>query len=101
MTVVRIPRSRGEGPLTEDFDVRASLQPVLHCFRLIFVQWARRVDSRISALRSGKCPDRKRARRMASAQFEVDMQSAFQAKFPYTIVVRGLLGGESGFHGDK
>ncbi len=47
------------------------------------------------ALRSGVCPDRRRARRTASALLEVAMQSAFQEKCSYTMAVRGLLDGES------
>ncbi len=39
------------------------------------------------------CLGRRRARRMASARFEVAIQSAFQEKFSYTMVVLGLLGG--------
>ncbi len=42
-------------------------------------------------LQSGVCPDRKQARRTAFALFEVVMQSAFQEKCSYTMVVRGLL----------
>ncbi len=41
------------------------------------------------------CPDLRRARRTASAQFEVVMQFSFQQKFLYTIAVRGLLRGAS------
>ncbi len=44
------------------------------------------------ALRSGMFPDRRRARRTASARLEVAMQSAFQAKFSYTMACwTGLL----------
>ncbi len=35
----------------------------------------------------GVCLDRRRARRMASARLEVAMQSAFQEKFPYIMVM--------------
>ncbi len=38
------------------------------------------------------CPDRRRARRTASALLEVALQSAFQEKCSYPMAVRGLLG---------
>ncbi len=37
------------------------------------------------------CPDRRRARRTASALLEVALQSAFQEKCSYTMFVRGLF----------
>ncbi len=43
----------------------------------------------------GVCPDRRRARRTASARFEVALQSAVQEKFSYAIAIRGLLSGRS------
>ncbi len=42
----------------------------------------------------GMCSDRRRARRTESARLQVAMLSAFQEKFSYLMVVRGLLGGE-------
>ncbi len=41
------------------------------------------------------CPARRRARRTASALLEVALQSAFQEKCSYTMVVRDLLEGGS------
>ncbi len=45
------------------------------------------------ALRSGLCPGRRRAIGTASARLEVAMLSAFQEKFSYTMIIRGLLDG--------
>ncbi len=36
-----------EGALSEDMEVRASLQPAFHCLRLLLAQWARRDGYRI------------------------------------------------------
>ncbi len=36
-----------EGTLSEDMEVRASLQPVFHCLRLLLAQWVRRDGYRI------------------------------------------------------
>ncbi len=44
---------------------------------------------------TGVCPDRRRARRTASALLEVAMHSAFQAKCSHNMAVRGLLEGGS------
>ncbi len=41
------------------------------------------------------CPDRRRAKRTASALLEVAMQSAFQEKCSYIVAVRGLMDGGS------
>ncbi len=41
------------------------------------------------------CPDRRWARRTASARLEVAMQSAFQKKCSSTMAVQGLLDGGS------
>ncbi len=45
----------------------------------------------VYTLRSDICPNRRRAWRTASALLKVAMQSAFQAKFLYTIAVRGFV----------
>ncbi len=42
-------------------------------------------------LGTGVCPDRRRARRTASALLEVAMQSAFQVKCSHSMAVPGLL----------
>ncbi len=45
------------------------------------------------APRTGVCPDSRQSRRTASAQLEVAMQSAFQAKCSHNMAVQGLLVG--------
>ncbi len=55
-----------KGVLPEDIEVGASLQPVVECLRLVgpaagSSRWA-------YALRSGVCPARRRARKMASGK---------------------------------
>ncbi len=60
--------------LSGNVEVRAFLQPVFHCLRLLHAQWARKVSS-------GACPDHRRARRTTAARFVVAVHSALQGDF--------------------
>ncbi len=40
-------RSATKGMLPEDVEVRVSLHPVFHCFRLLHAQWTRRISCQI------------------------------------------------------
>ncbi len=80
--------------LLEDIEIWASLQPMFFLHNG-HVGSAAGSSKWAYALRSGVCPDRRRARGTASALLEVTMQSAFQEKCSYTMAVRGLLDGGS------
>ncbi len=76
--------------LPENIEVWASLQPMFFLHNG-HVGSAAGSSKWAYALRSSVCPDRRRARRTASALLEVTLQSAFQVKCSYTMAVRGLL----------
>ncbi len=77
-------------------EIWACLQSMFYCLLLLgHVGPAAGSSKWAYLLRSGVCPDRRRAMCTASTRLEMVMQSAFQEIFSYTMAVQAFLDGGS------
>ncbi len=78
-SIIRTPGG-GEGiPKVRCPRTSRLLQPVFHCLWVLYAKWARRVSCQIQQT-GVRLEQRKLAKRMVSARFEVALQSALQEK---------------------